>query len=499
MCAPCWDRMWPFRRNPCIASASERARLLAAARWHWRRAPALTESLDCDVAIIGAGITGALIADALVATGRRIVMLDARDVAQGSTAATTALLQYEIDTHLVDLARMLAPSARCARIGPARRFRALEGRFPELLQARELPAPRKPVPGVGRRRACRRCRPSWPRGARSDRLRVAGRRGTAAPFRLPPAGRHPFRARRGARSGALHAGTGLGMERHGVRVFARTPRPKSSRRGARLLAAHRRRPRRSMPLTWSWRAGYESLDFLPREVAEDRQHLRAGHRTAGGAAARRSMPLIWESARPYLYLRGTPDGRLMIWAAPTCHSGMPRRATALLPRQVQRLARDTATCLARIRRRWPTPGAAASRTTHDGLPFIGAVPGMHPRAAVALCYGGNGITYSVHAARHDPRGHRVAPACARGRVRIRQGGCRPAGARTAATRICSRSARSRGSRCRRWCAELRGSRARASRYPGKHRLHGGGNDGPDIPEAPQQRVFDAFSAARARD
>ena len=35
--------------------------------------------------------------------------------------------------------------------------------------------------------------------------------------------------------------------------------------------------------------------------------------------------------------------------------------------------------------------------TNDGLPFIGRAPGMHPALLFALCSGGNGITYSIHA------------------------------------------------------------------------------------------------------
>jgi glycine/D-amino acid oxidase-like deaminating enzyme len=34
-------------------------------------------------------------------------------------------------------------------------------------------------------------------------------------------------------------------------------------------------------------------------------------------------------------------------------------------------------------------------STRDGLPYIGRAPGLHPRLQFALCYGGNGITYSV--------------------------------------------------------------------------------------------------------
>ena len=67
--------------------------------------PALREDATCDVAVIGAGITGALITDELVRHDYDVVVLDERDVGWGSTSASTALLQYEIDTHLVDLAR----------------------------------------------------------------------------------------------------------------------------------------------------------------------------------------------------------------------------------------------------------------------------------------------------------------------------------------------------------------------------------------------------------
>ena len=63
----------------------------------------LDADLQCDVAIIGAGITGSLIADELAAHGHSVAVFDQRDVAWGSTSANTALLQYEIDTHMTEL------------------------------------------------------------------------------------------------------------------------------------------------------------------------------------------------------------------------------------------------------------------------------------------------------------------------------------------------------------------------------------------------------------
>lgn len=65
--------------------------------------PQLDTDLSCDVVVMGAGITGALIADELAGHGHDVVVVDRRDVCWGSTSASTALLQYEIDTHATEL------------------------------------------------------------------------------------------------------------------------------------------------------------------------------------------------------------------------------------------------------------------------------------------------------------------------------------------------------------------------------------------------------------
>jgi NAD(P)-dependent dehydrogenase (short-subunit alcohol dehydrogenase family) len=56
-----------------------------------------------DVIVIGAGMTGAMAAEALSAAGWRVTLVDRRGPLQGATAATTALLQYEIDVPLTVL------------------------------------------------------------------------------------------------------------------------------------------------------------------------------------------------------------------------------------------------------------------------------------------------------------------------------------------------------------------------------------------------------------
>ncbi len=67
--------------------------------------PKLEKSIRCDVLIVGSGISGALIAHDLTEQGLEVVVVDRRDLASGSTPASTALLQYDIDTPLVKLRR----------------------------------------------------------------------------------------------------------------------------------------------------------------------------------------------------------------------------------------------------------------------------------------------------------------------------------------------------------------------------------------------------------
>ena len=80
--------------------------------WEGRRAPAvrhapLARDAKADVLVIGAGITGAMIADALAEAGLSVIAVDRRGPAKGSTAASTALVQYEIDTPLTKLTRKI--------------------------------------------------------------------------------------------------------------------------------------------------------------------------------------------------------------------------------------------------------------------------------------------------------------------------------------------------------------------------------------------------------
>lgn len=63
----------------------------------------LSNDIKCEVAIIGAGITGALCSYYFAEAGIDTVIVDKNIIGYGSTRASTSILQYEIDTDLIGL------------------------------------------------------------------------------------------------------------------------------------------------------------------------------------------------------------------------------------------------------------------------------------------------------------------------------------------------------------------------------------------------------------
>lgn len=69
--------------------------------------PSLKSDEKCDVLIIGGGITGSLIAHQMIKDGHETILIDKRELCNGSTSATTSMLQYEIDVPLDELIRKI--------------------------------------------------------------------------------------------------------------------------------------------------------------------------------------------------------------------------------------------------------------------------------------------------------------------------------------------------------------------------------------------------------
>src|SRR4051812_15386032 len=68
--------------------------------------PPLKESIECDVAIVGGGISGMTAAYFLSKAGKKVVVINKKEIINGATSHTTAFLTYSIDTDMPSLIKI---------------------------------------------------------------------------------------------------------------------------------------------------------------------------------------------------------------------------------------------------------------------------------------------------------------------------------------------------------------------------------------------------------
>jgi glycine/D-amino acid oxidase-like deaminating enzyme len=355
----------------------------------------LRSDLKTGALIVGAGITGAMIADALTQSGLEVTVVDRRDdPVKGSTVASTALVQYEIDTPLCLLSRKIGkPDAMRAWRRSRLAVDAVAARLSELK-----------VPDVVR------CGGLYLAGNTLDAdglaREYAARRAIGLPDRL--LSRKELKQRFGiARSAALLAYGNLVID---PRKAAHAMLAAAIRNGARVLApvriddiecharsataftdtGHTIRCRHLVMAT-----GYE----CPKRVTARGHKIISTYAIATVKQPRRLWPeqcTIWESSDPYLYLRTTPEGRIICGGEDEDFVDEDRRDT-LLPRKTRTLQNKLRKLLPGVSTEIDFAWCGSFGQSSTGLPIIGAIPKM-PHCFAALGYGGNGITYSRIAA-----------------------------------------------------------------------------------------------------
>lgn len=358
--------------------------------------PVLERDVVCEVAVVGGGITGALAAYYLAEAGIEVVLVDKRSVARGSTSATTALLLPELDTHLGRLIDLVGEkhAVRSYRLG-VRAIDAIE------TLTRTLGDPcgfeRKPslYLASSERDADELAREWKLRRKHGIDVELLGRADLEAcySFRRPAA----LRSRAGAQVDPFRLTLRL-IERawqHGLRVYEHTAvigyEPQAG--GITLLTGGgpKVRARRVVFAT-----GYESQQHLRQATVQ----LTSTYAVASEPIERfpgwQDRCLIWETARPYLYLRTTADNRVLIGGADEEFQD-PGRRDALLPEKCRFLREQFREMFPEIRFEAAYTWAGTFGGTRDGLPYIGEAPDF-PGACFALGYGGNGMTFGMIAA-----------------------------------------------------------------------------------------------------
>ena len=355
--------------------------------------PALEHDETCDVAVLGAGITGALAASRLAAAGCDVVVLDGNDVAMGSTAGSTGLLRSETDTPLGQLISYIG--AEQAVLSWKAGLRAVDEI--EQLCGSCCDFKRRPSLYLASRRAdARKLRREYDLRASHgfdvtwlERKEIARRYGFERDGAILSGGDaevDPYQLTHRALAGATERGT---------RVYDRThvDRIRPAANGIRL-ETDRGAAVKARRLVIA--AGYE----VARHLKRDRGHLHSTWAMISEPLREFSwwpdQCLIWETRRPYLYIRTTADGRVIAGGEDEPWSSA-HESIGLMKKKVMRLTRKFRALFPGVEIEPAYAWAGIFGTTPDGLPYIGTLP-EYPHTYFALGYGGNGITFGMIAA-----------------------------------------------------------------------------------------------------
>lgn len=357
----------------------------------------LTESIRCDVVIVGAGITGALVAEHLTARGFDVCIVDRERPGLGSTAASTAMLLWELDqplrrlaishgfdraAHIVrqsalaanGLQRLIAElGIDChARAAPSLYIAAEEVGARELLEEHDL-----------RKRA-------GLQGAFLDHGMLEAQYGIAREAALLSPGSadlDPVLLSQGLLDIAVRRGARL-IDAHAEAFSADSREACVTTDGGKVIAAK-----------WIVLAtGYAMPDFIRSDVHQLASSWAIGTPPQPPSALWPDNVLIWEASENYHYARTTADRRIILGGEDETDVIEPEARDRLIGAKTRALLSELSRLRPQAEAIAEFAWSGAFGKTADGLPLIGRIAGQ-PRMLGAYGYGGNGITFSYLASR----------------------------------------------------------------------------------------------------
>jgi glycine/D-amino acid oxidase-like deaminating enzyme len=354
--------------------------------------PALRENSSCDIAIVGGGLSGAMVAYHLVEAGVDVALFDKRDVATGSTSASTALVMYEIDLMLKDLIRLRGE--KFAR-------ESYKRCFDSTWKIERI------VKKLGRDCGFKR----------KNSLFLAQRESDVAALKEESAVRRKYgfeveylekreieKHFSFSRPAALLSHGDAEVDpyllthylldhsrKKGLQAYDRTEITKFERQEKNILlftkGGYKIRAKRVVYAT-----GFESPQYVKRVVKLKSSYAIASEPVSDFEGWGYDNCLIWELAQPYLYVRTTTDGRLIIGGEDEDFVN-PDKRDGLIGTKASTLLRKAQKMFPKIDIEVAYAWAGTFGETKDSLPYIGEVS-KFPRSYFALCYGANGTNFA---------------------------------------------------------------------------------------------------------
>ncbi len=356
--------------------------------------PSLREDIKTDILIIGAGITGSLIAHQCIKDGYDAVVLDRREVCNGSTSATTSMLQYEIDVPLYELTEMIGEE------GAVKSYLAC---FKSIDDLQKITKEIKSSAGFEKKKSlffvAHKKEREWVQQEFTARENadlpvkwlsseeIVEKFGIKETF-------GGILSDQGASVDAFKLAHELLAYNHakGLRIFDKTEitETKYGNRQVKVTTEYGNTVTAKKIIYCN---GFESVEVIPENFVKLLSTFAiVGESTEQDYGALDDL-VVWNSADPYLYMRTTDDNRILVGGGDMDFVDEKKRNRALHRKSVS-LERSIEKHLPEADFRTDFSWAGVFGETKDGLPYIGEHPDF-PGAYFVLGFGGNGITFSV--------------------------------------------------------------------------------------------------------
>lgn len=356
--------------------------------------PSLKSNEECDVLIIGGGITGSLAAHQMMTEGYKTILIDKRELCNGSTSATTSMLQYEIDVPLFELIEKIGKKGAVAS------YKACSDSIDKL---EKLTGEIKSDSGFKRKKslyyASKKKDVAWLKkefNARKD-----------AGFKVKWLESDEVSKQFGFKNtyGGILSEQGASIDafkfahelfkvnvKKGLQIFDKTEMTDVEYfKGYNLITVDSGFQIRAKKVIYC--IGYESKNLIKEHFV----NLKSTYAIVSEIDPKKfkniTNTLVWNTDEPYMYMRTTDDGRMLIGGGDEDFYDAEKRDSLLNKKEKEILK-----TLKKIKPDYhfytDFVWAGTFGETKDGLPYIGEHKDFK-NSYFILGFGGNGITFSV--------------------------------------------------------------------------------------------------------
>ena len=356
--------------------------------------PSLRDDLDTEILIVGGGITGSLIAHQCIKDGYKTTLIDRREIGHGSTSATTAILQYEIDIPLYQLIDLIGEKAAVDSYWAC---------YKSIDDLKEIVKEVKSDCGFKKKESLYFA--AFKKDVNGLKKEFEARKKIGMPVKWLEAEEIDLKYQIKNSYGGILSEQGGSIDafqlahdilafnhKKGLKIFDKTDIKKATylENGVHVITEHGSTIKSKKIIYCN---GFESTEIIKDNFVKLLStYAMVGERFEDDQSHLNDT-LFWNTAKPYHYMRTTDDNRLLIGGEDEDFVNADKR-DLLLNDKSDKLTKYLKKILPNYDFKMDFVWAGTFGETKDGLPYIGEHPNFKSTYFV-LGFGGNGITFSV--------------------------------------------------------------------------------------------------------